>query len=273
MAQDQMAPQGGAFDAVLKRDRSVVIGALVLVALASWSYTIAGTGLSASALEMTRAAVMGKSIDMIMPLAWDPGYALLMVAMWWVMMIAMMLPSAAPMLLLFGVIHRRQRQAGQPYVPTALFAAGYLAAWGGFSVLAVGLQLSLERIALMSPLMQAEGAALGALILIAAGVYQLTPLKYACLRHCRSPLSFVMHHWRRGPGGAFRMGLEHGLFCLGCCWVLMTLLYYGGVMNLVWVAALALYVLIEKLAPAGHRIGRLAGVLLLAWGGLVMAGA
>ena len=138
-------------------------------------------------------------------------------------------------------------------------------------MVATGLQWGLERLALLSPMMQATSLYLGAALLIGAGLYQLTPLKYACLRHCRSPFDFIANHWRQGTGGAFRMGLEHGLFCLGCCWVLMALLFYGGVMNLWWIAGLAIYVLLEKLAPAGPRLGRYTGALLILWGVWVLA--
>ncbi|MFP6746735.1 MAG: DUF2182 domain-containing protein [Alphaproteobacteria bacterium] len=219
------------------------------------------------------ATAMTPAMTPTMTPVWTPGYFALMLAMWWVMMVAMMLPSAAPLVLLFAAVNRKSRLGGRPYVPTGVFAAGYLVAWGGFSLLAVLGQWGLERLALLSPMMQTTSLYLGAALLVGAGVYQLTPLKQACLRHCRSPLAFIAHHWRQGGGGAFRMGLEHGLFCLGCCWVLMALLFYGGVMNLWWVAGLALYILIEKLAPGGPRLGRYTGGLLILWGLWVLAGA
>ena len=151
-------------------------------------------------------------------------------------------------------------------------ATGYLLAWGGFSLVAVFLQWGLERLVLLSAMMQTTSLYLGATLLIGAGIYQLTPLKHACLRRCRSPFGFIAQHWRQGSGGAMRMGFEHGLFCLGCCWVLMVLLFYGGVMNLWWIVGLALYVMIEKLAPAGPRIGRYTGSLLILWGAWVLVG-
>ncbi len=258
---DAEAPR---LERVLKRDRYVVIGGLVFVGLASWLYILLGAGLDVS--EMT---AMPGGGPMTMSLAWTPAYFAMMVTMWWVMMVAMMLPSAAPLVLLFATVNRKTRQRGQPYVPTGFFAAGYLVAWGGFSLFATFLQWGLERLALLSPhqhVMQTSSLYLGAALLIGAGVYQLTPLKQACLRHCQSPIAFITHHWRQGTGGAFRMGLEHGLFCLGCCWVLMALLFHGGVMNLWWVGGLALYVLIEKLAPAGPQFSRYTGGLLILWG-------
>ncbi len=256
-----------ALDRVLKRDRQIVVAGLVAVSSASWLYILSGAGM---AMETPGPAMTGMTV---MAPAWTPAYFALMLAMWWVMMVAMMLPSAAPMVLLFATINRKSRRQGRTHVPTGIFAAGYLTAWGGFSLIAVTLQWGLERLALLSPMMQTTSVYLGAALLIGAGIYQLTPLKEACLRHCRSPLDFVTQHWRRGTGGAFRMGLEHGLFCLGCCWVLMALLFYGGVMNLWWIGGLTLYVLLEKLTPAGHRLGRYAGSLLIAWGLWVLAGA
>ena len=155
------------------------------------------------------------------------------------MMAAMMLPSAAPILLLFARINRKEKSAGRPFIPTGIFAAGYLVAWGGFSALATGLQWALERLGLLSPMMATTSYWLGGAILLAAGVWQLTPIKGICLRHCRSPMGFLVQSWRPGRGGAFRMGLEHGSFCLGCCWFLMGLLFFGGIMNLFWIIGLA----------------------------------
>jgi predicted metal-binding membrane protein len=187
--------------------------------------------------------------------------------MWWIMMVAMMLPSAAPMILLFARFNRSQRDRGAPYVPTGVFALGYVLVWAAFSQVAVAAQWGLERSGMLSSMLASTSVTLGAALLIAAGLYQLTPLKYACLRHCRSPLFFIAHHWRPGEWGALRMGLEHGAFCTGCCWFLMALLFYGGVMNLFWIIGLALLVLLEKLAPAGHWVGWVVGVGLIAWGG------
>ncbi len=206
------------------------------------------------------------------PIAWSAGYAVLMFFMWWIMMLAMMLPSAAPMILLYAAVNRKAQERGAPFVPTGVFALGYLGAWGGFSLLAVALQWAFERSALLSSMMVSTSIVLGGLLLIAAGVWQLTPLKHACLKHCRSPLHFLSHHWRKGRWGAIRMGVEHGAFCLGCCWFLMILLFYGGVMNLYWIVGLAAFVLLEKTVPAGHWIGSAAGVGLIAWGGLLLLG-
>ena len=266
-------------EALLKRDRLIVIAGLASIFLLSWIYILLGAGMGMTALEMTRTvdgparAADGMVAAAMTPVAWTPGYAVVMLFMWWIMMVAMMVPSAAPMLLLFASVNRKQREAGGPFVATGIFAAGYLLAWGGFSLIAVALQWALERAALLSAMMASSSMILGALLLIAAGAYQLSPLKQACLKHCRSPLSFVMHRWRQGRRGALAMGLEHGAFCLGCCWFLMGLLFYGGVMNLYWIAGLALFVLLEKTLPAGHRLGSLAGVGLITWGGMILLAA
>lgn len=271
---------------VLKRDRLVVLAALGVVIALAWIYILAGAGMGMSALETTATTpagtaemaagdgasggMKGMAMAAMAPMAWTPGYAVLMLLMWWIMMVAMMLPSAAPMILLFAMFNRRQREKGAPYVPTGVFAAGYVLVWGGFSLVAVTLQWGLERTGLLSSMMASTSLILGAALLIAAGAYQLTPLKHACLRHCRSPFFFIAHRWRPGAAGALRMGLEHGAFCTGCCWFLMALLFYGGVMNLYWIAGLALFVLLEKTIPAGHWLARTTGVALIAWGGALL---
>ena len=197
--------------------------------------------------------------------------AAVMFLMWWVMMIGMMLPSALPMTLTFATVNRRRRELGTPYVPTAVFVAGYLLAWGAFSLAATGLQWGLERAALLTPMMRTSSSLLGGLLFVAVGLYQLTPLKHACLRRCRSPLAFVLERWHDGTAGALRMGVEHGAYCLGCCALLMTLLFVGGVMNLLWVAAIAAWVLLEKVLPAGEALARGAGVAAMAFGAWLIA--
>jgi predicted metal-binding membrane protein len=213
----------------------------------------------------------GGTMMMAPRIGWSIGYAGLMFAMWWVMMVAMMLPSAAPMILLFDSANARAAGQGATPIPTAIFASAYLLAWAFFSVLAVALQWGLTGLGLLDNMMRSTSLTLNAALLIAAGLYQFTPVKQACLRHCRSPLQFVMEHWRPGRIGALEMGIRHGAFCLGCCWFLMALLFFGGVMNLAWIGGLALYVLIEKLAPHGDLIGRLGGTGLIAWGVWLLA--
>jgi predicted metal-binding membrane protein len=250
-------------ETILRRDRLVVLAGIGTVVAVSWAWLAIGAGTGMGLLAMTSGSDMA---GMVMTLAvWAPGYVALMFAMWWVMMAAMMLPSAAPILLLFARLNRNAC-GNRPYAPTGIFALGYLAAWGLFSAGATLLQWGLERAGLFSPMMTTTSWRLGAAIVIAAGLWQITPLKNVCLRHCRSPLGFLMQGWRPGWLGAFRMGAEHGAFCLGCCWFLMALLFFGGVMNLFWIAGLALYVLIEKTIPLGDWIGRVGGFALAAWG-------
>lgn len=251
-----------AIETLARHDRRVVAAALALITLLAWVWLLAGAGMD---MDMT-----GMDLDMVMPVDWSPGYAFLMFWMWWIMMIAMMLPSAAPMILLFALVNRRSREQGAPWTPTAVFTAGYLIAWGGFSLVATLLQWWLEQSGWLTMSMASATPWLGGTILIAAGIYQLTPLKHACLRHCRGPVEFISQHWRPGRAGALRMGLEHGAFCVGCCWVVMGLLFYGGVMNLYWIVGLAVLVLLEKILPAGHWLGSLSGIGFLIWGGWLL---
>lgn len=253
--------------ALLRRDGWWLAAALAVIVGLAWGWLLSGAGMEMSAVAMT--AMAGMDGWLMAPAVWTPGYAALIFAMWWVMMVAMMLPSAAPMLLLFARVQRQSHSDTAPWVPVGLFAAGYLLAWGGFSLAATALQWGLESMRWLSPMLQTSSRWLGAGILIAAGLWQLTPLKSACLGHCRSPLSFVMGRWRAGPVGALRMGLEHGAFCLGCCWFLMTLLFFGGVMNLYWIVGLAVFVLLEKTLPLGHWLARVSGIALVA-GGLAL---
>ena len=241
----------------------MIVGALAGIAALAWLY------LFLAAAEMS-IAMAGMDRTMVMPPR-GPIELLLLFAMWWVMMVGMMLPSVVPVILTFATVNRNRRARGEPYVPSALFVAGYLLAWLGFSLAATLAQEALERAALLSPMdMTTNSRLLGGLLFLAAGLYQFTPVKLACLRLCRSPLDFVVNHWRDGPGGALRMGLTHGLYCLGCCWILMLLLFAGGVMNLLWVTCLAVVVLAEKLA-AGPWIGRIGGGLLMAYGAWLLA--
>ena len=265
-----MNDSSNVIETIVKRDRLIVIGALVAVVLLSWLYILSGAGMGMTAFEMT-AITNNVPARMMQPAVWTPTYFLFMFFMWWVMMIAMMIPSASPMLLLFAAINRKQREKDAPFVSTGVFAAGYIIVWAAFSLLATTLQWGLERIGLMSAMMVATSGLFGGLALIVAGTYQLTPLKHACLRLCRTPIQFVTHHWRKGPGGALRMGVEHGLFCLGCCWTLMALLFVGGVMNLFWIIGLAVFVLLEKTIPAGHRLASLGGISLIVWGVWMLA--
>ena len=264
------APPGGALiERVVRRDRTVVAAGVLVIAALAWAHLVA----------MARhgdcmGAGMGDGMDagMAMPPlpAWGATELALLFAMWAVMMVAMMLPSAAPLVLLFATIARRRRARRSPAAPTSALAAGYLLAWTAFSAAAALAQWGLHRAALLSPAMVSTSRTFGALLLVAAGLYQWTPLKGRCLAECRSPLGFLTREWREGVRGALVMGARHGAFCVGCCWVLMALLFAAGVMNLLWVAAIAAFVLVEKAAPAGGWIGKGAGLLLVAWGGSIL---
>src|SRR2546425_4256850 len=201
---------------------------------------------------------------------WSVGILLPLFLMWAEMMVAMMIPSAAPMILTFAMVNRKRREQKQPFVPTGIFLLGYLAVWTFFSALAAVAQWILHARALLSPMMVSTSALLGGVLLIVAGVFQWTPLKNACLTHCRSPLSFLMTDWREGRRGAFVMGLKHGAYCTGCCWFLMALLFVAGVMNIGWVAAISILVLLEKVAPKEFYLGRIVGLALAMWGGWMM---
>lgn len=256
-------------ESLLRRDRWIVIGALTLVVIIAWLHLIAGAGMEMSAGAMTR--MYGEDMDMP-AITWTPGYLLLMFWMWWIMMAAMMLPSAAPVLLLVAALNRSAQRGQLPYGATGLFAAGYLIAWAAFSLVAVAAQWWLTESGAVSEMMQATNGKLAGGLLIAAGLWQLTPIKRTCLRSCRAPAKFLAERRRAGTFGGLLMGMEHGALCLGCCWLLMALLFVGGVMNLYWIVGLAVFVLVEKLLPAGIWFSRVAGVLLTLWGLGVLSG-
>ena len=197
--------------------------------------------------------------------AWDVAHYFFAFGMWSVMMMGMMLPSAAPMVLTFAGISGR-RAPDRRFLRTSLFVGGYLLVWGGYSAGAALLQGAVQTLALLSPIGASMNSYLAGGLFMIAGIYQLTPLKDTCLKGCRSPMGFLMAEWRRGRRGAFVMGLRHGLACVGCCWSIMALMFVLGMMNLLWMAALTGLCLIEKVAPAGDRVGRAAGVLLAVWG-------
>jgi predicted metal-binding membrane protein len=191
--------------------------------------------------------------------------------MWAVMMVGMMLPSAAPAILFYGALVRKNRSRGSVLPATWIFVAGYLCVWTGFSLAAALLQVLLLEAALVTPMVVSTSTLLSAGILVAAGVYQWLPLKEVCLRSCRHPLELFTMRWRAGALGAWRMGLEHGLYCLGCCWMLMLLLFVAGAMDLLWVALIAAFVLAEKLLPGARYVSRLAGAGLIVWGLVLLA--
>ena len=249
-------------DKVLSRNRWVVLSALAAVVALAWVY-LAYIVVAHPAMDMDAIAMAAMP-----PPVWDARYFAATLAMWMVMMVGMMLPSAAPTLLLFDAL---EMQRGAPrHHATAWFGAGYVLAWGAFSVLAATAQWALSAAKLLSAAMIAKPV-FGGVLLVLAGVYQFTPWKTACLRQCRSPAEFLARHYRPGPLRPLSMGLRHGLYCIGCCWALMVLLFAFGVMNLVWVAVLAVFVLAEKVTPAGALIGRIGAVAMISAGAMLMA--
>jgi predicted metal-binding membrane protein len=247
-----------ALERALRQDRLLILAGVGGVVLLAWAYLLAGAGLDMS--------MAGMAME---PVAWTPFYAWLIFAMWWIMMIAMMLPSAAPTALLFAAI-KRQQESAAPQSGTGIFIAGNLAVWGLFSLVATLAQWGLEQSGLISIGMAGGSPVLAGIILLSAGLYQLTPFKIACLRHCQSPVLFLSTHWSPGMAGAFRMGLVHGAYCLGCCWFLMALLFVGGVMNPVWIAGIAVYVALEKMLAVGPWLSRITGATLASAGAFVL---
>lgn len=194
----------------------------------------------------------------------------LFVALWVVMMVATMFPAAAPMILMFARVHAGKRQQGQPFVPTWVFVGAYLLVWTAFGVLAYAAAAGADRLAAQSMWLMANGARLGGAVLVTAGLYQLSPLKHACLSKCRTPLQFIMTSWREGYVGSFRMGIEHGAYCLGCCWLLFVILFPLGMMNVAAIAVIALLVFAEKALPLNLWPSRIAAAALIAYGAVVV---
>ncbi len=252
------AAEVSAIERALGRDRAIVLGALVSVVVLCWAWIVP------MARDMS-GAMTGASAWMTTE-RWDLPHVALLFAMWTVMMAGMMLPSAAPTLLLYTNVVRKSTEGAHAPRRAYLFAAGYLVVWTAFSAVAAVLQWALISLFVLSPMMALESRLAAAALLVAAGAYQVTPFKRHCLVVCRSPATFIVGAWRPGNAGAFHMGVAHGFFCLGCCWMLMLLLFAGGIMNLVVIGALTAFVLIEKLAPIGVQGGRLSGVLMVATG-------
>lgn len=244
---------------VLKRDRLIVMAGLAAVTALAWVYLLQ------LASSMTGMDI--NNMEMSMPTqAWRSGDILLTFLMWAVMMVAMMTPSATPMILMFARVNR-QRQADQTPIPTTIvFLLGYLMVWSSFSAGATLVQWGLHSAALLASELIKVTPLLGGIFLILTGVYQFTPLKRVCLSQCRTPVGFLVTEWREGTRGALTMGVRHGIYCVGCCWLLMTLLFVAGVMNLLWVALIAGCVLVEKAVPAGQWVSRAIGLLTVGWG-------
>jgi predicted metal-binding membrane protein len=253
----------------LRNDRIVAAAGLLGVAVLAWLYLLG--------IEATRMGAVTDSMDSMDTMAgpkgavgdsgmaagpWQIASLALTFLMWSVMMVAMMLPSAMPAMVLYGSILRKNRDAGSVLPSIWIFAAGYVSVWTGFALAAAILQVALDSSGLLTPMMSSASPWLTGGLLVLAGIYQWLPIKDACLHKCREPMTFFLMRWRAGAAGAFRMGAEHGLYCVGCCWAIMLLLFAAGVMNLLWVALIAAYVLVEKLFPKGRFIGRLAGAVM-----------
>jgi predicted metal-binding membrane protein len=245
-------------------DRIAIGGALFAITALAWAYLL----LTPRTMQMA-GMTMPDSPGAVMSMSWSAPDFLLMFAMWTVMMIGMMTPSVAPMILLYGRVARQPGLDPGTFASSIWFAAGYLLSWTVFSLVATTAQYLLDRAALLTLGMYLVNTWFAGVVVIAAGIYQWTPLKDSCLYQCRSPLSFLQRHggFRRTISGSLNLGFRHGLYCVGCCWVLMALLFVVGVMNLIWIAALAMLVLLEKIAPAGRTIARIAGA------GLALSGA
>ena len=248
---------------VFVRDRVWTIVAIAFLTLGAWGY-IALLAFEMGSSSGPLVAAMPRSMG------WGATDFLFMFAMWTVMMIAMMLPSAAPMILLFEKVGQRRASQNRTAVAPSVFMAGYLVVWVVFSLAATLLNGLFHGSGLLTSVMGRATPLVAGGLLIAAGFFQWTPLKHACLEHCRSPIVFLMANWQDGHAGALRMGVHHGIYCVGCCWLLMALLFVLGVMNIAWIAVLAAFVLLEKIVPQGVILSRVTGIVLVFWGGIVL---
>ena len=284
-------PADTALESLLRRDRVIVAASLAALTVIAWTYTLwlaaamSGDGMSMSGPGMGADMRMDPAMEMdgmemeagaalslgtvlgISPRPWSSVEAGVTLTMWVVMMVGMMLPSATPMILLYARVGRQSRKEGKPFAATGFFAGGYLLAWVGFALAATLGQWLMEG-TLLSPALASASRIFSGAVLIVAGLYQWTPLKDACLSQCQTPIVFLQRHggFRRDPAGAVGLGLRHGLYCIGCCWALMTLLFVGGIMNVLWIAAIAIFVLAEKVFFPGRLLSRIAGMLLIAAG-------
>ena len=260
-----------AIEAMLRRDRAIVAAALVILTALAWAYVWwLAADMDMSGMDMSGFRMIPAGMDLMMSATapWNAVEFVFVFAMWAVMMIGMMTPSATPMILIYARVGRQAARQGTPLAASSYFAGGYLLTWIGFALVATSAQWALDRAALLTPMMAGSSDMFSGTVLIAAGVYQWTPLKDACLRQCQSPLLFIQRHggFRSDLLGTLALGARHGAYCIGCCWVLMALLFVGGVMNVLWIAAIAILVLAEKVIPAGRVISRIAGAGLFAGG-------
>lgn len=245
------------------RDRLLIFLSVAGICALAW-------GLMFGQAQSMENPSQGMNLCMLTMRAWHTSDFLMIFVMWAVMMVAMMLPSSVPMILTFAMVNRRRQDNEDPFVPVWLFVAGYLVIWMAFSILATLLQWYLNRKNLLSPMMISTSPILNSVLFFLAGIFQFTPLKKNCLKYCRSPFQFLMTEWREGKGGALIMGLRHGLFCLGCCWILMILLFVIGVMNLWGIVILSVFVLLEKILPKNFRFSRVSGFFFMGWSVLIV---
>jgi predicted metal-binding membrane protein len=262
---------------ILRRDRTIVAAALAALTALAWTYVLwLAADMDMGGMEMNGFRMIPAGMRIMAPALapWQSIEFVYVFAMWAVMMVGMMTPSAAPMILIYARVGRQASTRGKPFAATGWFAAGYLLTWVGFALVATAAQWALDRAALLDPKMASANQVFGGIVLIAAGIYQWTPLKDICLAQCQSPLLFIQREggFRRDPSGSLLLGLRHGAYCIGCCWVLMALLFAGGVMNVLWIATISAFVLIEKIVPVGRLISRIAGAGFVAAGTWLVVG-
>jgi predicted metal-binding membrane protein len=261
-----MVDSDNSLERLLNRKSFIIVVCLIAITFLAWLYLVTlAKGMSRGDMSLmgmgSESAIGNVTASLTMgTMPWNLTTFGLMILMWWIMMIGMMVPSAAPMILIFARVQRKKLTSKNSDLRIFLFMVGYLLLWLAFSFIATLLQWGLGLFTLLTPMMASSSKYLGVSVFFAAGIYQLTPLKQACLAKCQSPFVFISSHWHEGDWGAFRMGLTHGAYCVGCCWFLMGLLFFGGVMNLVWIASIAIIVLLEKILPRGRLFSRASGI-------------
>ena len=263
-------------ETVLRRDRAIVAAALLVMAGLAWAYVLwLAADMDMGGMDMSGFRMVPAGVVLMMPATapWNATEFAFVFAMWAVMMVGMMTPSATPMILIYTRVGHQAAQQGKPFAASSWFASGYLLAWIGFAFVATFAQWALERGSLLTPTMAVASGTPSGIMLIAAGLYEWTPLKDACLRQCQMPLQFIQRHggFRPDAFGSLAIGARHGAYCVGCCWVLMALLFVGGVMNVLWIAAVTIFVLVEKVIPAGRVVSRIAGAGFFAAGVWMLA--
>lgn len=262
---------GATLEAILRRDRVIVAGTLIVLTALAWSYVLwLAADMDMGGMDMSGFRMIPAGMGLMKPAAapWNAAEFAFVFAMWAVMMIGMMTPSASPMILLYARVGGQAANKGNALAATWWFGAGYLLVWTAFAFAATLAQWVLERECLLTPAVAGSSQVFGGMVMIAAGLYQWMPLKDACLRQCQAPWLFIQRHggFRGDARGSLSLGARHGMYCVGCCWVLMALLFVGGVMNVLWIAAIAIFVLAEKVVPAGRAISRIAGSGFFVWG-------